>query len=198
MKKRTVLPIILFGLFASQVHADISSGNYVGIEYMNQSASFSFQQATSTSDVDTDLDGIIFRVGRYFSNYLGLELHGGFSLEHKNFDNSTTAKNDYLAGLFVRGNIPFYQQNINLYALVGGSTARVSYTEPTRNVGGQAAGGKTTIKGNGLSYGLGLELYGTPNTALNIEWKRYLSKADFKLQGFSVGIIHHFGSSKMF
>jgi hypothetical protein len=50
---------------------------------------------------------------------------------------------------------------------------------------------------NGMSYGVGVELFGTPTTSLHVEWIKYLSTEDMSSYGFTAGLTHHFAMPKL-
>jgi outer membrane immunogenic protein len=193
MKTRMLLSALILGFFSTFAQADIASGNYLGINYLMENAEFETVTTTGATETnDVNLDAVMFRYGRFLFPYLSVELHGGLSAKKEIEDNSSSMTNDYLASVFLRGNIPFHKQNVNSYFLVGYSWSKFTIEQPVVNLGPISLGGKTSVSDSSIAYGVGLELYGTPNTAVNLEYIRYFEKEGFTLGGLSIGLTHHF------
>ena len=203
MRTKTLFALLCFGLLSLPAHADISSGNIFGISYSKQISSGEGEKIIVPNSLQ-EMDTFTFRYGRFFTSYLGVEAHLGFSLETKDEDRSLKNKTDYLGAVFARFNLPFHSQNINLYALGGAGMARVSLSGPESIVAGEVIGGKVSETLWGPAFGVGIALYASNKTALNIEWIRYVTDegqssgdASYTMDGISVGIVHHFSFPKV-
>jgi len=180
-----------FGTYAMAA-GPAATNHYFGASYYQNSTEFS----TSAGDISADLDNMMFNYGWNFVSYLSIEGRAGLSAK-KSSETSTTgvttsAVNDSLYGVFLRGSLPLSSQNITAYGLVGMSHASNTYTTESLVVGAKSY----TTSATGLSYGVGAELFGTPSTSFHVEWTKFLSGTDLTSKGFVLGISHHFAMSK--
>ena len=144
---------------------------------------FGFNYATTEfaledGSLEDDTTGIGFKFGRELSPYINIETHIGLSsISSSNIleDPEVT----YLAAL-LRLNLPF--EKVNLYLLGGGSIIR--YDFPSANDEESRAAG-----------GIGIELFGSPNTAFTIDLMRY--GTDSTLDTLSFGFIHRFKFARL-
>jgi len=192
MKKITFLLILIPGLFMTHAQADISTGNYFGVEWAKLDSTLRIPDASQISGTRNEtptLDSFVFRIGRYFTDYMAAEIHLGTSLTEENAAGTKEAKMNNLFSLFFRGNYPLHNQNTNLYFLVGGSYTELDLKAPPSTVNPV---GVTNITASGFSYAFGVELYATQKSAINIEYVRYITGDEVDLGGFSLGYIRHF------
>ena len=179
-----------FGPYATAA-GPAATNHYFGASYYQNSTEFT----TGAGNIAADLDNFMFSYGWIFAPHLSIEARAGLSAE-KSSDTATngvttSAVNDSMYGVFLRGSLPLSSQNITLYGLVGMSSASNTYTATTLTT--STSYSKTAT---GLSYGVGAELFGTPSTSFHVEWTKFLSATDFTSKGFVLGITHHFAMSK--
>lgn len=123
------------------------------------------------------------RVGYSFGDYLAIEGHystGGSNTQQVAGAPLEFNIESYAAG-FIRGTLPF--NNTVFYMLLGASTFDMKTT-----TNGVSSDGRE----NSIAYGAGLELYGSPATAITLEWTRYLHKTDFTYDRFGLGFNTYF------
>jgi hypothetical protein len=156
----------------------ISESNYFGISLLGLNY--------SEEDFDVSETGASVRLGHEFSNYFALEGHVVAGLE----DDSSLGLEisiDYLAGIYLRGNIFLWDPRARLYGLVGVTTGKVS---------AEAFGLSDTLTDTELGYGLGFEFYADDRNAVNLEFMRYMdgedSGFDYEIEAFSLGYTHRF------
>lgn len=172
-----------------------ATNHYFSASYYQNSTEF----ATAAGDISADLDNFMLGYGWMFNTYLGIEGRAGISAKKSETSTTgatsgttTSAVNDSLFGVFVRGSLPLASQNITLYGLIGMSSASNTYASSnlTSSVSYSA-------EATGVSYGLGAELFGTPSTSFHVEWMKYLSATDLSSKGFVLGVTHHFAMPKL-
>ncbi len=182
-----------FGSYAMAA-GPAATNHYFSASYYQNSTEFT----TTVGNISSDLDNMMFSYGWVFVPYLNLsiEARAGWSAtkssDTKTNGATTSAVNDSLYAVFLRGSLPLASHNIALYGLLG--TSRASNTYTTESL----AAGKLsyTTTATGLSYGMGAELFGTPSTSFHVEWTKYLSATELASKGFVLGITHHFAMSK--
>ncbi len=130
-----------------------------------------------TADVDGDevtagVTNVGLHGGYRFSRFFALEGRLGYS---RTSSSELGERPDLvLGGGFARVDLPF--DRVSLYGLLGAST--IGYDV-----------GDGNKRESGVSGGVGVEIYGTPRTALNLE---YVSHAAGDYEGIGIGVIHHF------
>lgn len=90
-----------------------------------------------------------------------------------------------LGGVFAKGSL-LYEQNkgwARVYGLLG-----VSFVEARAEAQGESAHDNDA----GISYGVGLDLFGSDRTAIVLEWVRYLDTSDFKIETPMIGLLRRF------
>lgn len=184
-----ILAGLSFGPYATAAGPAAINHYFSGSYYQN-----STEFATSAGNISADLDNLMFSYGWIFMPHLSIEARAGLSAEKSNdgATSTTSAGNDSMYGVFLRGSLPLTAQNITLYGLVGMSSASNTYTIDSLSTGKLSY----TTTATGLSYGVGAELFGTPSTSFHVEWTKYLSATDLTSKGFVLGITHHFAMSK--
>lgn len=122
--------------------------------------------------------GVTGKLGYDFSSLLGFEVHYGSSAKSNQTIGLTSVdlEVNQLMGAFVRANLPIGRKT-KVYVLGGYSSARIGMETPAI---------KESMDLNGASYGFGLELYGTKNAALMVEWVNYVVEG--KLENDDIGI----------
>ena len=155
-------------LMSANVFAD-SPRSYFGIF-------ISDAQFDPDKGANTDFVNLNFKLGYDLSSYLGAELRVG---SNATTDNNKVSDTSYAAAL-VRGDIPL--KHVNLYGLVG--FGAVTADTPSFD-----------DSYSDLAYGLGIEMFGTKNTAFSIEYVQYGVDDIYKTLG--VGIVHHFDWPKV-
>ena len=172
------------------VFADISSGNYMGVLYYRQAVEGKLEGENFPSDLNK-FDSVHVKYGFFLFSFLAVEFHGGASFPSYT-DGSRSSSNDYLGAAFGRLNLPFPSKQINLYFMGGVATA--SYSADT----GAANLGVLSETKTGTSAGIGMEVYSNKTSGVSIEYYRYIQTEDFRSDGVSVGIVHHFSFPKLF
>ena len=127
---------------------------------------------------------------------LGLRLNRFIEFEARLATSSSesTGTNDfqlvYLAGAYAKLNILApASSHFSLYITGGGTYVRATHGTSLNPVTDNDSSG---------SYGLGIDLFGNEQTALNLEWMRYgdskigTADNDYTLDILSIGIVHHF------
>ncbi len=177
--------IFLAFLLPLSAHAEIfaegsgiSGSNYFGINISGLNY--------SEDDFDVNETGLGLRLGHEFGNYFAVEGHAVAGIE----DDSSQGVDisiDYLAGVYLRGNIFLWDPRARLYGLVGVTTGKVT---------AKAFGLSDTTTDTELGYGLGFEFYGDSRNAVNLEFMRYMdgedSGVDYEVDAFSLGYTHRF------
>lgn len=154
-------------------------------------------------DTDVSMTGLTARLGYAPSDYLGLEARLGFTRDNNWVlrDDTGTRLMDgeveverFASILIKAGFNP--AERVKLYLLGGYSNARLDLE--TKNPSAWSV--KKTL--SGVSYGAGIEFYGTEHTALNLEWVHILDDDDVKIDSdtkidavfdsVNIGIISHF------
>jgi hypothetical protein len=184
MKLRWLL-LFVFGAFPLASSAEIFAENsgitgnwYLGVQ---------------VSGLDYEEPGLDFqepatalRFGFELFDHFAFEGHFGAGL-HDDTIGGTAYGVDYYTGLYLRGNIFLWDPRARLYALAGISRAKISRT---------AFGLTTSTTYTDPSYGVGLEFYGNPRNAINLEFMRYIDGDDggvnYDINTLSLGYIHRF------
>ena len=156
----------------------ISGSNYFGVQFSGLRYS---QGSFNTNEV-----GFGMRAGREFGNYLAVEGHVVAGLDNDS-SQGVEISIDYLAGIYVRGNMFLWDPRARLYALAGVTHGKITtmafnLTDRTTDTD--------------LGFGFGFEFYGDERNAVNLEFMRYLDGEEdgesFEIDAFSLGYIHRF------
>ncbi len=125
------------------------------------------------SGLERNFTNVGLQAGYRFSRFVAIEGRAGYSRRSSTelLERSTL----HMGAAFLRIDLPF--ERVSLYGLAGGSQIWF----------GDANGDNQTE--SDFSGGIGVELYGSPRTAINLE---YISHADRTYEGISLGFIHHF------
>lgn len=130
-----------------------------------------------------------FRGGYEIADHFGLEGQLITGLHDDEIAGTVTVGVDYLAGLYLRGNIFLWDPRARLYVLAGATRGKI-----TEEVIGSTS--SATKKETDPSYGLGFEFYGDEHNAVSIEFMRYLKgdddNIDYNLDTFNLGYVHRF------
>jgi Outer membrane protein beta-barrel domain len=154
-----------------------------GVSQADEARHFMGFSAVNYSDND-DVTANRYQYGYDFSNLLSLEV---------NYDDTdlpsalaTEIKINTLASVMLRFNRRY--ESINTYFMLGASH---------RAVTDLATSEKEAI--TGTSYGVGIELYGSKNTAITFSWSKSEYKKDgvtTELDATTIGLVHHFDFAK--
>lgn len=156
--------------FASAPAAAAGPDQYLGISVGAYEAE---PPGASGERSETDVS---MRLGYHFSDFVGVEGRLGANAANiAGDDNSGRPATEY-AGLFLRLDLPFDRTNV--YLLLGGAAVTFDGESVDSDEKDPVAGG------------LGIELYGSRDTAVVLEYMRY---AEDSYQGIGLGLKHHFG-----
>ncbi len=179
--------LLAFLSASSAFGATPATNHYFGISYFQNSSEFTDDNGSFISH----LENINLRYGYKMFKYLAVEGLFGFSEEKTDDSGDVSLQNDYLVGIFARGNLSLPIENVTVYGLVGTSRAKYSSSVDSQTGSSTTTAFASTTK-NGVSYGAGVELFGAPNTAFHIEWTRYLNIDDTVSEGWVLGLTHYF------
>ena len=137
----------------------------------------------------TGLDGVSYRYGYDFSNMLSMEID--YSQTDLAAPTTEVLTVDSITNLMFHFNKRY--ESINVYFALGYGSAAMTQ-----------AGNSVKEAYNGASYGVGLELYGSKNTAVSFSWLRRIEATDdpnftppvTKIDVVQIGIVHHFDFGK--
>ena len=188
MKLRWLL-LFVFGSFPlvsnAELFADssgISGNGYIGVHL----SGLRYEQSNGYNMHEPAL-GI--RGGYEIANHFALEGQLTTGLHDDEIAGIVTVGVDYLAGLYLRGNIFLWDPRARLYVLAGATHGKI-----TEEVIGSTAA--DTKKETDPSYGLGFEFYGDARNAVSIEFMRYLKGdndgVNYNLDTFNLGYVHRF------
>lgn len=95
---------------------------------------------------------------------------------------------DYLGSALAKLMLPLgNKKKVNLYAMGGVSGYKISYSD---------LGTKTYFTGDGVSYGIGIDLFADEVNGLNFEWIQYADEESegipYTLNTYSIGYIRRF------
>jgi len=113
-----------------------------------------------------------FKLGYEYGRFWGAEVHLGKDYSR---DQSVGADGVQYGAAMLRGNLPF--DRVNVYGLLG----LASVSADVANIDGSYTNG---------AAGVGIELYGSRNTAVAFEFVQY--GFDDRYSTASLGVIHHF------
>ncbi|APZ44263.1 porin family protein [Acidihalobacter ferrooxydans] len=160
--------------------ADASAGKpYIGLEFGSIHGKFKNQGHENTGNA-TALNAYF---GYQFTKYLGVQLNIGSGSNM--YINGADIKPHLYESAYIKGTIPF-RDRWGVYGIAGVTHMDV-----------HASGG---FKGTSGSYGVGLQFYGAPATALTLSYTR-LFDGNIKGQGQTVkttydvaaiGLVHYF------
>lgn len=124
---------------------------------------------------DSSETDVSLRLGYHFSDFVGVEGRLGTNAANIEGDDDAGRPITEYAGLFLRLDLPF--EKTNVYVLLGGSSVRFDDESVDSDDKDPVAGG------------IGIELYGSEDTALVLE---YMTYAEDSYQGVGLGFKHHF------
>lgn len=165
MRKLVAGLVVLYGLFASSVHAADLAQTYVGI-------GFSDGSIESSANDDKSLGSINVTAGLNIYNFLGLELEAGVASDHP----SSTLREPLVSYQAAMLRLGWRWDRIGVYVLGGQALLDVDSS--------------LDIDDSGNAMGLGFNLFGNPNTALNFH---FLRLADGAFTSTTIGFQHYFG-----
>jgi hypothetical protein len=141
----------------------------------------------SIADEDIKPKGFTGRLGLDFSKYLSVEGRL-MATGSDTFSDGTSLEVTYLGNISAKLNLPFGDvKRVNVYGLVGYTTWKW-----TAYLGNQTADDTD----NGVSYGIGIDLFSDRVNGLNFEVVRYVDSTiggeDYTLDTASLGYIRRF------
>ena len=139
-----------------------------------------FMGFSTVSFSDSSISSNAYQYGYDFSNLISVEVN----VHTPDVTAGSTLSVDSLASLMLRLNHRY--ESINTYFVIGASN--INFTDAT-----------TDNSVTGLSYGVGIELYGSKNTAITFsyttsEYEEGTTIPD--LSTTSIGLVHHFDFGK--
>lgn len=180
LKKWSIVLLLLL----NSVAANASEGPKFYWGVMIGMSEFSFDRYPNEELNPTNITG---RVGYDFGKFLSLEGRLMAS-ESDTFSDGLSVEVTYLGNVSAKLNFPFGEEKrINLYGLLGYTTWKWTATL-----------GNTTADDtdNGVSYGLGVELFADRLNGLNFEVIRYIDSSiggeDYTLDSASIGYVRRF------
>lgn len=132
--------------------------------------------------VDSDFNSLGLRLvaGMKLDDYLAVELHGATGGSDSNY--GLDIELDYLVGGFLKGIVPL-GESARLFGLLGYSEVKI-----TASGYGLSESGRD----DDISFGAGAEFDVSDNLAISADITRYLSKSDYDLDAYSVGLRYRF------
>jgi len=131
------------------------------------------------------LEALSYRYGYDFTNLISVEVD--YSAADLSDPTATILTVDSITNFMVHFNRRY--ESINTYLAIGAAQASMTQAAP--------AGDDSFT---GLSYGVGIELYGSKNTAISFQWLRRIifdgDASESELDSVQIGILHHFDFSK--
>lgn len=177
-----VLSCVLF-LLSLNTWAAEKSNAYFGLQYS--------QLEYSTSGLpDIEPTALVARIGSYSSENMAIEFRFGVGLDKGTATLSDpwlgtwdlSLDLDNLIGLYAVGHAPM-GSNSSLYVLLG-----YTQIDATSSISNGSLSASGSDKENDMSMGIGLNLGLGEALALNVEYTSYLSKSDYDLNAFNMGI----------
>ncbi len=167
MRTGTAIALSLLLLLTGQAWAADASRQYFGL-------SGSDAQFDPASGQTEDAGNVNAKLGYFVNPYVSVELHMGMTVttESSSVDDPGLG---YVAPM-LRLNLPYEQ--VNVYSLFGIASVRGKFP------------GNYDDNYSDVAFGVGMELYGTRNTALTLEYMRY--GVDDTYKTFGLGIVHYF------
>ncbi|MCK5334583.1 MAG: hypothetical protein KAQ67_00395 [Gammaproteobacteria bacterium] len=155
-----------------------------GVSQADEGEARHFMGISSVSYSDDEMSGNSYQYGYDFSNLISIEMN--VSTPDVVGTTATLLTVDTLASIMLRFNKRY--ESINTYFMIGASYLAFTTVLPV-----------VESDYTGLSYGVGIELYGSKNTAITFtytksEYEEGTSIAD--LTTTSVGLVHHFDFAK--
>ena len=190
--KTKLIICILLTVFTSVSFAQGSSfqGGYIGGSFSNH----------KIKEFDSRLTGGVLKIGYDLASFFAIEGHGGMTIVETEYGEFGYADNRAEhAGIYARLN--WRLTNITLYGLVGygyykAKSEYTSYIDPIFDYSGDR-------DEQGLSYGIGLDLFGSARTAVSLNWMQLINEKDeeyiveeFNAQAIYLGITHYFNPQK--
>ena len=179
IKSLTKLAVLAAFITPIQINASEPSHFYVGLGW----GSYAFDIKNSGVEYGNS-SGIALDLGYDFNNIVAIQAS---YISPDNFDATGGTNEDinYAASLFVRANLRFERSSI--FFLAGGS---------------KVSENNSSYDGNGLAYGMGVDFYGSKNTAVTLKYVRYLDadttvgSNNVKLDGATIGFTHYFDTPR--
>ena len=177
----------------------LTSSAFAGPSYRGLYFGGSFTRL-DIEDVDERFNGAMIKLGYDVTNFLGIEAHGGVTAKQTFMDETETGAVDAQfghSGIYARLN--WRSTNSMLYALLGYSYFQyhrdfTSSTDPAANNSNEG-------NLNGLSYGIGAELFGSSKTSVTANIMQLIKEKDdlgfeWNVRTVYIGITHYFNKQK--
>lgn len=160
-------------LLASAAHAQSFQAGYPH-SYLGADA---LAWNLSLDGIDDDFDSVGLRVvaGMKLDDFLAVEIHGATGGSDSN--GGLDLELDYLVGGFLKGIAPI-GDNARLFGLLGYSEVKLSADESDRD--------------DDISFGAGAEFDVSDTLAISADITRYMSKAEYDLDAYSIGLRYRF------
>ena len=129
---------------------------------------------------DSEMSGNSYQYGYDYSNLISLEIN--YSSPDVTGTTASAITMDSLSSVMLRINNRY--ESINTYFMIGAAHIMYSTLSPVADVAE-----------TGLSYGVGIELYGSKNTAISFTWSTTEFETGSQVESLDttrIGLIHHF------
>lgn len=143
-----------------------------------------FMGFSTVSYSDGDVSANRYQYGYDFSNLVSIEVN--YDDTDVEGTTATVLEIDTLASIMLRFNRRY--ESINTYFMLGASQLSITDLSTTQEE-----------SFSGLSYGVGIELYGSKNTAITFTWTRseYEDGGTVEeMDATTIGLVHHFDFAK--
>jgi hypothetical protein len=149
-------------------------------------------------NVDERLIGAVIKVGYDLTNFLAIEAHGGATIEETIYkeEGFYEVRAEH-AGIYARLN--WRQTNSMIFGIVGYGYYK-AYSSFTSDFD-PALDGSGEVEDNGLSYGIGVELFGSGRTSVSASWMQLINEKDefdneLNVGALYIGITHYLNPQK--
>ena len=159
-------------VFAGQPDSLYGGIQYTAFDYNEDGISGNFKPT-----------GLIGRLGKTFNENVSVEGRFGTGVSEGTnpvFGIEGTLDFDTIIGVYGIGQITLSKSS-SAYALIGYTRVDATVTVPTLLP-------TESVDESGLSLGVGADIGLSNNVSLNIEYVQYLSKSDFDLDAFALGV----------
>lgn len=172
----------------AQARGNMEHPNYWAVAW-----SYGEYNQDTDPNVKVDQIGVNAKLGRFFSRYFAVEGHlgtyGKKDTSVPGYANSVGLQIEGMVSAFARANAPFAKGQANLYALLGATYGSAHSDD-----------GNIIVFDKGVAapaFGFGVSLFGDDRNGFELEWVRYMSKAEaddikFDVTMWNLGYVRRF------